>query len=334
MKLNNLQILRGISAIMVCCFHFRDSINFENFKLGDFLFINGRIGVQIFFIISGFIMTFTTRKIDFSSYQKLKGSIIAFYKKRIIRIVPLYYLLTFCWMVLGGSFILYFSGENWSRLYHSLMFIPKKDTPPVLYLGWSLNCEMFFYFIFGLSLLFKKKRYLFIVIFFIITYLLGIIFIPENPFLQLVCGFYNLYFVSGILLAVLLNKIKIHKKLALALCVLGVVLFMVYFFKITEIKSEFLQLIIVVSFVLSFLLLDFTFQLKGNKTLIFIGDISFSLYLTHPFVEILFRHFKIDGYLNVVYFMVKLIVVILVASISYYIVEEKFTNYLKQKLNV
>ncbi|WP_292011161.1 acyltransferase, partial [Chryseobacterium sp.] len=136
MKLNNLQILRGISALLVCCFHFSSYINFENFHLGDILFKKGSIGVQIFFVISGFIMVYTTQKKDYS--KDIAKQISIFYKKRIIRIVPLYYLLTLAWMILGGNFLLYFQGENISRFLHSVFFIPQKETFPVLFLGWSL----------------------------------------------------------------------------------------------------------------------------------------------------------------------------------------------------
>ena len=80
MRLNNLQILRGISALLVCCFHFREEINFEYLKLGDILFSRGSIGVPIFFVISGFIMTFTTKKINFQAGKILKKTIVDFTK--------------------------------------------------------------------------------------------------------------------------------------------------------------------------------------------------------------------------------------------------------------
>ncbi len=89
---------------------------------------------------------------------------------------------------------------------------------------------------------------------------------------------------------------------------------------------------IVSFFVLSFLLLDFTFQVKGSRFLIFLGDISYSVYLSHPFVEIFFRHFKIDGYLNIPYLILKMFVVISVAAFFYYVVEKKFTNFIYARL--
>ena len=330
MKLNNLQILRGISALLVCCFHFREDLNFENLQIGTVLFQKGSIGVPIFFVISGFIMAFTTRKLDLKS--GLSTQISSFYKKRVIRIIPLYFLLTFLWMFIGGNFLLYFQGEYFSRLIHSLLFIPQKDVFPILYLGWSLNFEMFFYLIFGISLIFKANRYFFIVAFFIATYFLGLIFQPENAYLKMVTSNLNLYFVVGILFSLLLTKFTIPKKYAFSICFLGISAFAVHLFNIVAIENELLVLLIISLFVVSFLLFDFTFKWGGNKFFVFLGDISYSLYLSHPFVEIFFRRFKVEGFLNVPYFFLKIAIVIAVAAFFYHFIETKVTNYLKTKL--
>ncbi|HPW89469.1 MAG TPA: acyltransferase [Kaistella chaponensis] len=332
MRLNNLQILRGISALLVCCFHFREEINFEYLKLGDILFSRGSIGVPIFFVISGFIMTFTTKKINFQAGKILKKTIVDFYKKRVIRIVPLYYFLTICWMILGGNFLLYFSGDLGSRFLHSVLFLPQKDTFPVLYLGWSLNYEMFFYLMFGISLFFKNKRYYFIVLFFITTYILGLFIASKNAFLEMICSNLNLYFVAGILLAHFLEKVKVAKKWAILFIFFGIGSFCLFFFKILKIENPFIILGIVTSLVMAFLLLDFTFKIEGNRFLVFLGDISYSLYLSHPFVEIAFRRFHADGYLSVPFLVLKLAFVIALAAFFYYVVEKKVTNYLKIKL--
>lgn len=333
MKLNNLQILRGISALLVCLFHFRESLNYSNVPLGEILFGKGSIGVPIFFVISGFIMTFTTKKLNFSGDNYIKDVIFSFYKKRIIRIAPLYYLLTLAWMLLGGSFFAYFSGDLWGRLWHSILFLPQKDSFPVLYLGWSLNYEMFFYLIFGLSLFFRQKRYYFIILFFLCTYIVGILIPSENVYLALVCSHLNLYFVSGMLLAHLMERTKFSSPAALYLSISAVVFFCIYLLGIVEIDNKFLLLLLVTFLVFAFLLMDFTLQWKGNKFLVFLGDISYSLYLSHPFVEVFFRRFEVPDYLSIPYLFLKLIFVIGVAAFFYYFIEKKVTTYLKFKFN-
>jgi peptidoglycan/LPS O-acetylase OafA/YrhL len=330
MKLNNLQILRGISALLVCCFHFSEDINFEHLRLGEILFKKGSIGVQIFFVISGFIMAFTTMKKDFS--KDTFKQITLFYKRRIIRIVPLYYLLTFAWMIIGGSLFLYFQEGNIARFIHSVLFLPQKDIFPVLFLGWSLNFEMFFYLLFGISLVFNIKRYVFIIAFFILTYISGFLYPSQNAYIQMITSQLNLYFVAGILLALLLNKITVNKNWATLISVIGIASFLLILLDLVTITNHLLILLIVSLFVLSFLLFDYTFHFKGNRGLIFLGDISYSLYLSHPFVGIFFRKFKMEGYFNIPYFVLKIIIVIAVAAFLYYFIEKKITNYLKIKL--
>lgn len=331
MKLNNLQILRAISALLVCCFHFKDYINFEDLKLGDLLFKKGSIGVPIFFVISGFIMVFTTKKIDFTGNTLQQMTL--FYKKRIIRIAPLYYILTFLWMIIGGNFLLYFSDkELYARFIHSILFLPQKDVFPVLYLGWSLNYEIFFYLIFGLSLVFKKYRYYFIIVFFIITSILGFSFRFHSGYSEMVTSHLNLYFIIGILFALLLEKFSVPKKWAIPIVIIGISSFILYLLDFISTSHELLTIPIISLFVFSFLLFDYTFQLKGRKSLVFLGDISYSLYLSHPFVEIFFRRFKVEGYLNLPYLLFKIIIVIIVAAFLYHFVEKKITEYLKLKI--
>ncbi|CAA7194369.1 acyltransferase family protein [Chryseobacterium potabilaquae] len=328
MKLNNLQILRGISALLVCCFHLKEYINFTSINLGDILFGNGSIGVPIFFVISGFIMTYTTYKINIES-GNLKKEIISFYKKRITRIVPLYYLLTLGWMIMGGNFLLYFYGEYFSRLLHSVLFLPQKNTFPVLYLGWSLNYEMFFYLIFGIFLFFSnKKRYLLIIAFFVTSYFLGHIFKPEHPYLLMITNYLNLYFVAGIILSLLLKRYSVPKNYAIIISSIGILFFVLILLNIIRFENNLLTLFTVSLFVFSFLLFDYTFQYKGNKFLIFLGDISYSFYLSHPFVEIFFRRFKVDGYINLPYFAFKIIIAIVVAAFLHHFIEKKITKYI------
>lgn len=330
MKLKNLQILRGISALLVCFFHFRENLNIPDLELGEILFSKGSIGVPIFFVISGFIMVFTTRTIDFTETNVGK-EIVIFFKKRIIRVVPLYYLLTFAWIFIGGSFFYYFEGKGFSRLLHSLLFLPEKNVFPVVYLGWSLNYEMFFYLVFGISLFFKTKRYFFIITFFIVTYLLGLIFNPENAYLEMVTSYLNLYFVVGIIYGLLLDKIPVSKNIGIIISSTGILLFTLLIFKIIPAYKEILTLFIVSLFVLSFLLFDYTFHCKGNRFLVFLGDISYSLYLSHPFVGVLLKRFHVEGYLSIPYFAVQIALVILVATFLYHFIEKRMINYLKLK---
>src|SRR5690625_5435152 len=101
--------LRGLAALLVVCFHYRYYLNesFPVVDIGDILFSNGAYGVDLFFIISGFIICYSTERIE-------KFPALSFAMKRFFRIYPL----LFVSLIL---FILFFDIEG-----HSLAtsFVP------------------------------------------------------------------------------------------------------------------------------------------------------------------------------------------------------------------
>lgn len=133
--IDGLQFLRYIAAAAVVLNHCLGE--FEEFQPVGFF------GVEIFFVISGFIIYWITdRQPDH------------FLLRRIIRIVPAYWLFT-----LAIAFIAYFFPSylrtvefDLNHLIHSLFFIPlwteATGWSPLLKLGWTLNLEMMFYLIF------------------------------------------------------------------------------------------------------------------------------------------------------------------------------------------
>jgi len=157
MHLLGVQYLRAIAALMVAYFHTVDQIPeyrhyFETFLLGR---LNLASGVDVFFVISGFIMLISNR-------DSTPGG---FAIRRIIRIVPLYWFLTALLAVLAlwqpSQFrTTVVSAEDFIK---SVLFIPylnpghPGEVFPLLVPGWSLNLEMFFYAIFALVLFAPEK---------------------------------------------------------------------------------------------------------------------------------------------------------------------------------
>jgi exopolysaccharide production protein ExoZ len=155
-KLPALQILRGIAASLVVLDH---SV-LRHAEWNDYpsavtvaAQYSGTLGVAVFFVISGYIMIHTA-----GSQFGHPGAATAFLRKRIIRIVPLYWAATMLEVALrlrkGGSL-------DPQQLLSSLFFIPQSVEPgnymrPLLGVGWTLNYEMFFYCIFAIALFFKK----------------------------------------------------------------------------------------------------------------------------------------------------------------------------------
>jgi exopolysaccharide production protein ExoZ len=153
-RVRSIQYLRALAAISVVFFHASETYDIR-FKIGA-------SGVDIFFVISGFIMWVTTQ-----------GKLVSpqgFMSRRISRIVPVYWIATIVTVVVIAVKPLFFfdvdpSAEN---LIGSLFFLPLiKDEMlhPVVVQGWTLSYEMFFYLIFSISLLLSEfNRFCFLLI--------------------------------------------------------------------------------------------------------------------------------------------------------------------------
>lgn len=136
--------LRGAAAMMVAVFHIFSSIDFMRDDVLHLMWLRG--GVDIFFVISGFVMVQSTKGRDITPTK--------FIQQRLLRIAPMYWIATY-------AFIVQIKGE-WLFKLQSLLFIPAENPEsgmmqPVLEPGWTLNYEMFFYAIFALTLLLRPS---------------------------------------------------------------------------------------------------------------------------------------------------------------------------------
>lgn len=159
MKLHRLQGLRAIAAILVVISHSLTMIPaaaIGGADLRPIAWYLGEQGVATFFVISGFIMAYRVRE------PRTPRNAARFFIDRVRRIVPLYWsfsLLAAALIVSG----LWLKGKSITviDLILSLFFIPYADGSapmrPVLGQGWTLNYEMGFYALFGLSLLLPAK---------------------------------------------------------------------------------------------------------------------------------------------------------------------------------
>lgn len=279
-QIDSLQILRALAALFVFVFHYFDALQndfgiFENnpFPLGAF-------GVDIFFVVSGFIICFASQN---------ETSAGDFFLKRLCRIVPLYWLLTlgvFAIAMVAPS-LLNSTTADWGNLIKSLAFIPyQKENgllQPILYLGWTLNYEMFFYLIFALSIYSGRYRIWICMAVIIGLVLLGVMLRPESDIGRFYTSGVMLNFVWGcIAYLIWFNAPEMTNKLTW-LCPLGALLLVL---------QNFLQLPISREFVYglpSMLLLLGLLSVRLPKGAIWqfmkqTGDASYSLYLVHPYI--------------------------------------------------
>jgi exopolysaccharide production protein ExoZ len=149
-----IQALRAVAALLVVLLHAFETwgervdpaapgVNWEN----------GAAGVDIFFIISGFVMVISSRRLVDQA-----GAWLIFLRHRIVRIVPLYWLLTtvkILAVVVLGSVVLRTS-LDFNFVAGSYLFLPVTDSAghfrPVLPVGWTLTYEFLFYLLFAVAL--------------------------------------------------------------------------------------------------------------------------------------------------------------------------------------
>ena len=160
MKLPNIQILRACAAMMIVVYH----CGIETARLsasagGGRLFDEAPwgAGVPIFFAISGFIMVVTSARAFGSA-----AAAADFMRRRVIRIVPLYWLVTT--LALGVALFAPSLSKappgDFLYVLASYLFWPyvraTGDVRPLATPGWTLNLEMLFYVVFAVSLLLRR----------------------------------------------------------------------------------------------------------------------------------------------------------------------------------
>lgn len=287
----NIQILRAIAAYLVVAHHVHPFIFGSDGDPGSSYI--GASGVDIFFVISGFIMVFTCAGRDRST--------VKFWQDRVIRVVPLYWLATF------GSIGLFFIGFrpfglhdfNASNLFTSLLFLPTLrpdgQPHPILSVGWTLIYEMFFYFLFGLSLLLRNQNHSVIILtmLFSTLWLVRIIFGPFNFTVSYYMQPLTLEFAAGCFLGLVYTQSDhfVRQRPYIAASVLmfiGVVIIISagLFFKesITQLHGARLIFygIPAVLIVLACLILEKSGKSHSRNFLVAQGAASYAIYLFHP----------------------------------------------------
>jgi len=204
-----IQALRFVAAMLVVLAHSTAMVN-ERMHLDMFKWRAGWSGVDIFFVISGFVMTISSGGLT----QRVDGWKI-FITRRLIRIVPLYWVATtikLATILVLPSLALDSPLELWNTI-ASYLFFPTFDdksllAAPLLKVGWTLNYEMLFYVIFTIALFLGKSPLKFTAVIFALAVAINIFSTPSVPFIY---GFLEpilMEFVMGMLVAKLCLRVN------------------------------------------------------------------------------------------------------------------------------
>lgn len=287
-KLNLLQVYRGIAAVLVLMLHLNNmSAGRLNQVIFFKLFLAGGSGVDYFFVLSGFIMVYVHR----SAIGK-KDQLKSFLVKRAVRIYPIYWIITltvWClYLVIPG-----FANNNkdlgLGHVIGSLLLIPQND-PPLLEVGWTLIYELNFYFLFSIAIWLKPKHSVPILstwLFVTILHYWKIVKFPQSfVWLDLVFGERNLEFVLGCLAAYIVikynNKIGKYRWILFGIANLGfVILAMLLAWRNIGFGSISTFGVLAAMLIIAATSIDLKDSPKIPYLLIFLGNASYSIFLTH-----------------------------------------------------
>ena len=331
--INSIQILRALAAF---------GVFFAHYAL--FGIHAGSFGVDIFFIISGFIIAYV---VNFTTKD--------FLIKRIIRIVPLYIIATSCTIFLTILKPQWFKSVILSieAVLKSFLFIPYRleQSGPILSLGWTLNFEMFFYLAMTVCILFIKNKKklvvacsLLLTVFLIIIYVYPVDYYPLNFYRkgllpEFIYGLFLYYFWEYI------KNIKAKDKIRILYFTIGVcaLIFLIY----SDLTKEFNYISRNIRTGIPCLLIVAGFMsvepfLNGKsktvKLLSLIGDSSYAMYLFHPFIlfgftRVVFPYVfgaETNTFLEVFKFIIASSTLIVVSVLIYKFLDKPLNAYLRK----
>ena len=302
-KFDTIQLFRFIAALTVIIFHStkytaeRLSPNFPSYDQG------GSNGVNLFFVISGFVMIISSQKL-----MKDQDGWKIFSLKRAIRIIPIYWILTtykVLTLIFAASLITHAGKLDLGFIIKSYLFIPALNAQntffPTYNVGWTLNFEVFFYVFFAISLWLKLRPIFFLGAIFISFSILSLYQNESWPDYRFYFNPIVLHFLYGMVIGkLILLKREIPKSLTFPIMIVGLLyLFLPKIGVLAIVFGNNKILLNLATFLVVFAGASVqNTEIKIPKWVVFLGGASYSLYLIHPSVAplapMMLKHLKLD----------------------------------------
>lgn len=324
-RLQELDALRGLAALAVVLFHYTTRYDelFGHEKQGYLNFSYGHLGVNLFFMISGFVIFMTLLRTK---------SIGEFAKKRALRLYPAYIVAVIVTFVAVKIYGLEGRGVSlFEAIFNLTMlqgFIPGVDHVDGVY--WSLAVEMTFYIMAGLAIFFCLRKHVFklVVGWLIISILLQVLIIAfDGSIIAKLLSFYSIVsyshlFIAGIMFYLIREKAEVKYYLVLAGCLISQFAF-----------NDLISSVITISFfaVFYFMIHD-KMKFLNTRLLTFLGAISYSWYLIHQNLGyIVLDYIEGIGLVHEVFLVIPLLGSIVLATILTYYVEKPILEFFSKK---
>jgi exopolysaccharide production protein ExoZ len=192
---HSIQFLRFIAAALVVFFHANVALKLSYPEIVsrefDYLASFGASGVHIFFVISGFVMFYTSFAKRGSAFSPRR-----FLVRRLIRIYPIYIFYALCFLLaytaLGAGYRI-----TTGQIVGSLLLIPYYSSS-IIGPGWTLSYEIYFYLCFAVLMTLDYMRGLVaITLFFLGSIAAGFVLRPDEPILRVATNPLLMEFVAG-----------------------------------------------------------------------------------------------------------------------------------------
>jgi exopolysaccharide production protein ExoZ len=336
-RLVSIQCLRGIAALMIVFHHvLHQSPGF----LALWPTEAGQAGVDLFFVISGFVMVYVTHDRERSPQQ--------FLAMRAVRIIPVYWFYTLAAAALMlVSPNLFRSNELTVRhVVLSMLFIPHQtgstEVSPVVKQGWTLNYEAFFYVLFAIAIAISTRRRAPIAVTVLAAMALAGYWMHFTGYSLGTAGFYFHGMILEFAFGMLIAKAYLNGRLERLSPVFGGILvvagFVALFTLPDQVSRELAYGVPAVLIVIGALAFERRFRVLKVPLLQFTGDASYSIYLVHIFpvavLRALWPHLMpMAGVVSFLLFLLLNVVsVVALSAFSYYAVERTSLRYLRKKI--
>jgi exopolysaccharide production protein ExoZ len=329
-RYDGVQVLRLVAAVLVVITH-ATFYTHERLSPGQTVWQAGTAGVDIFFVISGFVIVVASRGL-----APGVGGAKEFTIRRLIRIVPLYWIAT----TLNLAILFIAPGEvlhstvNWWNIICSYVFVPSHNSDgriePLLGVGWTLTFEMFFYAVMALAILVRRNIYVFVGAVMLLCTLGSLWRQPDWPTVSYYLSPRVLEFYLGMLVALGSRHWRLSPWVAVPGCVLSLGLLVAgpwVMPALPLIVDRGLPSVVLVACVVA---LEPAIGARCPRFLVFLGGASYAIYLFHPLVApgvpVVLGRLRFDN--APVSVVLSVVVAIAVASGLHVVVERPLTEWM------